>query len=88
MNLLKESARRVQNLLSEMGYHNQVMELPDSTRTAQEAAEAIGCEVSQIAKSLIYPDSLSEADGEPGVRLCRPRKSTTLRMEILTYSKS
>ncbi|SHE11712.1 Cys-tRNA(Pro)/Cys-tRNA(Cys) deacylase ybaK [Chlamydia abortus] len=55
MNLLKESARRVQNLLSEMvGYHNQVMQLPESTRTAQEAAEAIGCEVSQIAKSLIF----------------------------------
>jgi prolyl-tRNA editing enzyme YbaK/EbsC (Cys-tRNA(Pro) deacylase) len=33
---------------------NAVVELPDSTRTAQEAAEAIGCEVAQIAKSIIF----------------------------------
>jgi len=31
-----------------------VLELPDSTRTAQEAADAIGCEVAQIAKSIIF----------------------------------
>lgn len=54
MNSLKESAQRIQNLLQEMGYSNQVVELPDSTRTAQEAADAIGCEVAQIAKSIIF----------------------------------
>lgn len=37
---LKESAQRVQRRLQEMGYANQVVELPDSTRTAQEAADA------------------------------------------------
>nr|WP_274528599.1 YbaK/EbsC family protein [Paenibacillus piscarius] len=37
-----------------MGYTNQVVELPDSTRTAQEAADAIGCEVAHIAKSIIF----------------------------------
>ena len=51
---LKESAQRVQNTLLKLGYANKVVELPDSTRTAQEAADAIGCEVSQIAKSLIF----------------------------------
>lgn len=51
---LKESAQRVQNTLLKLGYTNKVVELPDSTRTAQEAADAIGCEVSQIAKSLIF----------------------------------
>ena len=51
---LKESAQRVQNTLLKLGYTNTVVELPDSTRTAQEAADAIGCEVSQIAKSLIF----------------------------------
>ncbi|WP_282936847.1 YbaK/EbsC family protein [Paenibacillus sp. RC67] len=54
MDALKESAQRVQNLLSEWGYKNQVVELPDSARTAQEAADAIGCEVAQIAKSIIF----------------------------------
>lgn len=51
---LKESARRVQQKLHEMGYTNKVVELADSTRTAQEAAEAIGCEVAQIAKSIVF----------------------------------
>ncbi|MBB6735677.1 YbaK/EbsC family protein [Cohnella zeiphila] len=51
---LKESAQRVQSLLKEWGYPNQVAELPDSARTAQEAADAIGCEVAQIAKSIIF----------------------------------
>jgi prolyl-tRNA editing enzyme YbaK/EbsC (Cys-tRNA(Pro) deacylase) len=30
------------------------MELPQSTRTAADAAKAIGCEVGQIAKSLVF----------------------------------
>ena len=32
----------------------QVMELPASTRTAVEAAQAVGCSVGQIVKSLIF----------------------------------
>ncbi|UVI32923.1 YbaK/EbsC family protein [Paenibacillus spongiae] len=51
---LKESAQRVQNKLLELGHQNKVVELPDSTRTAQEAADAIGCEIAQIAKSIIF----------------------------------
>ncbi|ETT45562.1 YbaK/EbsC family protein [Paenibacillus sp. FSL P4-0338] len=51
---LKDSAQQVQNKLLELGYANQVVELPDSTRTAQEAADAIGCEVAHIAKSIIF----------------------------------
>lgn len=54
MNRLKESAQRVQQKLLELGYANEVIELPDSTRTAQEAADAIGCEVAQIAKSILF----------------------------------
>ncbi|WP_079908494.1 YbaK/EbsC family protein [Paenibacillus sp. 32352] len=54
MGSLKESAQRVQDLLAEWGYVNKVVELPDSARTAQEAADAIGCEVAQIAKSIIF----------------------------------
>ncbi|GIV59981.1 MAG: prolyl-tRNA editing protein [Rhodothermaceae bacterium] len=38
------------------------MELPDSTRTAQDAARAIGCTVAQIAKSLIFR---GEQSGDP-----------------------
>ncbi|MGG1663826.1 hypothetical protein [Brevibacillus sp. NRS-1366] len=42
MEHLKESAQKVQMKLMELGYTHQVVELPDSTRTAQEAADAIG----------------------------------------------
>ena len=51
---LSKNAQRVQAVLAGMGLECQVVELADSTRTAQEAADAIGCEVAQIAKSLIF----------------------------------
>src|SRR5947208_1610711 len=51
---LSSSARKVQNALAEMGYDYQVQELPQSTRTALEAAQAISCQVAQIVKSLIF----------------------------------
>jgi prolyl-tRNA editing enzyme YbaK/EbsC (Cys-tRNA(Pro) deacylase) len=51
---LKPSAQKVQDALAALGFANQVVELPDSTRTSVEAAAAVGCEVGQIAKSLIF----------------------------------
>ena len=51
---LMDSAQRVQDALSVLGLSCQVVELPASTRTAQEAAQAIGCTVAQIVKSLIF----------------------------------
>lgn len=54
MSQLNESAQRIQDLLIEMGFNNKVIELPDSARTAAEAAAAIGCDVAQIAKSIIF----------------------------------
>ena len=52
--MLSSSAQRVQDALAEKGVSVQVVELPDTTRTAEEAAAAIGCRVGQIAKSLIF----------------------------------
>ena len=52
--MLSNSAQRVQDALAEKGVSLQVVELPDTTRTAREAAAAIGCSVGQIAKSLIF----------------------------------
>lgn len=51
---LSPSAQRIQEVLKSFGLFSRVKELPLSTRTAQEAAQAIGCSVSQIAKSLIF----------------------------------
>lgn len=54
MNELKKSAQSVQDALERKGLQCEVVEFPASTRTAIEAAASIGCEVGQIAKSLIF----------------------------------
>jgi prolyl-tRNA editing enzyme YbaK/EbsC (Cys-tRNA(Pro) deacylase) len=59
---LSASAQRVQRALDEMGVRLQVVELPDSTRTAIEAAQAIGCHVGQIIKSLVFK---AKRSGQP-----------------------
>ncbi|MFM8323054.1 MAG: YbaK/EbsC family protein [Chloroflexota bacterium] len=51
---LSSSARKVQQALDALGLQLEVVELPGSTRTAVEAAQAVGCEVAQIVKSLIF----------------------------------
>jgi len=52
---LSPSAQRVQEALKGRGFpHLQVTELPASTRTAEEAARAVGAEVGQIVKSLVF----------------------------------
>jgi prolyl-tRNA editing enzyme YbaK/EbsC (Cys-tRNA(Pro) deacylase) len=53
-NPLSPSALRVQQALQAQGFDLQVLELPDSTRTAMDAALAVGCQVGQIVKSLIF----------------------------------
>ncbi|WP_243231449.1 YbaK/EbsC family protein [Microbacterium sp. CIAB417] len=57
---LPERSRIVQQHLTEAGIVSQVRELPDSTRTAVDAAAALGCEVGAIASSLLFL-----ADDEP-----------------------
>ena len=51
---LSASAQRVQHVLDGFGHGHRVIELPSSTRSAQEAAQAVGCQVGQIAKSLVF----------------------------------
>lgn len=51
---LSGSAQRVQAAIEAQGFSFHVVELPDSTRTARDAASAIGCSVGQIAKSLVF----------------------------------
>jgi Cys-tRNA(Pro) deacylase len=48
------TAIKYQQLLTEMGIDTQVVEFEQATRTAQDAADAIGCQVGQIVKSLIF----------------------------------
>jgi prolyl-tRNA editing enzyme YbaK/EbsC (Cys-tRNA(Pro) deacylase) len=51
---LSPSAQKVQKALEATGLTLQVVELPASTRTALDAAQAVGCEVGQIVKSLVF----------------------------------
>jgi len=51
---LAAAAARVQAALAARGAPCLVRELPASTRTAVEAANAIGCTVAQIVKSLVF----------------------------------
>jgi prolyl-tRNA editing enzyme YbaK/EbsC (Cys-tRNA(Pro) deacylase) len=49
-----DSAKRVAAELRRRGFELEVVELPESTRTAVEAAAAVGCDVAAIAKSLVF----------------------------------
>lgn len=59
---MHRNAERVQDALRAAGSDAEVVELPTSARTSAEAAAAIGVEVGQIAKSLVFT-----VDGEPVV---------------------
>ncbi|MFL5968555.1 MAG: YbaK/EbsC family protein [Gaiellaceae bacterium] len=59
------TAERFQAQLRGLGLDVEVHELADSTRTAQEAAAAVGAELGQIVKSLVFVD-----DDGPVLCLC------------------
>ncbi len=84
--VLRNSAHRVQNFLVEKGFSFEVKELPGSTRTAQEAADSIGCEVAQIAKSLVFREKetnlpiLVIASGSNRVDVAKIENETGLKL--------
>jgi prolyl-tRNA editing enzyme YbaK/EbsC (Cys-tRNA(Pro) deacylase) len=49
-----ESVERVAAVLRERGVQARLEEFGDSTHTAQDAARAVGCELEQIVKSLVF----------------------------------
>lgn len=57
---LSGSAQKVQEALKNLGFTLNVVELPNSTRTAVEAAQAVGCQVGQIVKSLVFKAKRSQ----------------------------
>jgi prolyl-tRNA editing enzyme YbaK/EbsC (Cys-tRNA(Pro) deacylase) len=65
MAAIHPTAARFQQRLQERGLEIEVVTLPDSTRTAPEAAAAVGCEAGQIVKSLVFVRG-----EEPVVVLC------------------
>jgi Cys-tRNA(Pro) deacylase len=62
--MLHRNAQRVVEAGAAAGFAVEVHEFPDGTRTAEDAARAIGVDVGQIVKSLVFL-----ADGAPVVAL-------------------
>ncbi len=58
-----ESVIRVRAALRAAGHPDDIRAFPEGTRTAADAAAAIGCDVAQIAKSIVF-----RAKGENGDR--------------------
>lgn len=58
------STRRLVTIASEQGLDLEISEFPEGTKTAADAAAAIGCEVAAIVKSLVFTVA-----GEPVVAL-------------------
>jgi prolyl-tRNA editing enzyme YbaK/EbsC (Cys-tRNA(Pro) deacylase) len=50
----KSSVERVRAALLAAGHADTITEFPDGTRSAADAAAAIGCSVAQIAKSVVF----------------------------------
>lgn len=61
---MSKSIDRVKEFLKSNGINCEIKEFSETTRTALDAANAIGCEVGQIIKSLVFL-----ADGKPIILL-------------------
>ena len=59
---LPRAAQKVQEALDRFGVSLKVSIMAESTRTAQEAADAVGCQVAQIVKSLVM---IGKQSGKP-----------------------
>ena len=51
---MSKSVKRVARSAEELGLNVEIKRMGDSTRTAEDAAAACGCEVARIVKSLIF----------------------------------
>lgn len=72
------TAARLQSRLADNGLTIEVVTLADSARTAALAAAALGCEVGQIVKSLVFL-----RDGKPLMVLCAgDRRVAADRLEL------
>jgi prolyl-tRNA editing enzyme YbaK/EbsC (Cys-tRNA(Pro) deacylase) len=54
MTPLSSSAQKIQTILNDLAPNFKVIEFSESTRTAQEAADRVGCQLGQIVKSMIF----------------------------------
>jgi prolyl-tRNA editing enzyme YbaK/EbsC (Cys-tRNA(Pro) deacylase) len=59
--LTNPSVQRVRAALARAGLNAQIVELPGAARTAQAAADFLGCSVAQIANSLVFRAQASDS---------------------------
>lgn len=64
----RPAVRRVAEAASEAGVAVEVRAFPEGTRTAPDAARAVGCDVAQIVKTLVFM-----ADGAPVIAMVSGR---------------
>ncbi len=62
MSELKEACRRVEAAAAALGLTIAIRQMAQATRTAADAASAVGCDVDQIVKSLVFQGA---ASGKP-----------------------
>lgn len=83
---MSKSLARVRRALAKAGLDAEILEMPGGTRTAQDAADAAGCALDQIVKSIIFR---GEADGHvvlfltAGGNKVDPEKASALAGEPL-----
>lgn len=81
------SVQRVREALATAGLANEVQELADSTRSARDAALAVGCDVAQIVKSLVMKGAVSGklflVLTSGGNRVCVERVATLAGEEVV-----
>jgi len=81
MNELPESCRAVQAFLQQHAPYAQIQILPASTRTAQDAADALHCNRAQIAKSIIF--RALESDRHVLVITCGDNRVSESKVAVL-----
>ena len=59
--LTNPNVERVRDALARAGLDAQIVELPGAARTAQAAADFLGCSVAQIANSLVFRAQASDS---------------------------
>lgn len=83
---MKAANQRVNDVLEKSGIEFEITLLPAAVRTAQLAADALGCAVGQIANSLIFKDKASEravlimCAGDRRVDLAKARRETGIEL--------
>src|SRR5215470_12438561 len=76
---MTDAAARVQSFFAARGVQIDIQTFDTSVHTAQQAAQALGTEVRNIVKSLVF-----EADGQPVLVLCSgDRRVDTARLAAL-----